>query len=150
MKAGVNTYCFGPMLLDGEMGLAQVIQFIGRETVAECFEVLARFWDKGRDEAAQARDAKRVLESVGLEVSCYSLDSDFAVYDRAQRRACVDQCIRRLDTALILGTHVIRLDPRSSLPPGTSPQDVDVDDLMARMAESAREIADAAAAKGIT
>lgn len=149
MKAGVSSYCFHQQFSAGEMDMLQMIQFVGKETVAECFEPLTRFWKDGRDEQEQAREARDLLDSVGLEVSCYTLDSDFAVFDKEKNRACIDQCIQRLDTALILGTNTIRLDPRSSLPRGMSPQEVDLDDLLVRVAQSMQEVADAAARKGI-
>ena len=150
MKAGVSSYCFNTMFIAGEITMMEEIEFVGKETVAECFEPLTRFWDPDRDEDEQAREAKDLMDSLGLQVSCYTFDSDFCVYDEAKYRACIERSIKRLDTTLILGTDTIRLDPRSTFPRGQSPDDVDVDDLIARIAKGMQEVADAAAKKGIT
>ena len=149
MKAGVSCYCFNPMLLSGEITLKEIIQFVGRETEAECIEFLSRYWDQDSDENEGARIAKDLADQFGLCVSCYTMDSNFAVYDAAGYRNCIETSIARLETALILGTDTIRLDPRTSLS-GKSPDEVDVDDVIARIARGMGEVADAAAKKGIT
>jgi sugar phosphate isomerase/epimerase len=70
------------------------------------------------------------------------------VYDQAKHRECIQASKDRLETALILGTDTIRLDPRSSLS-GRSSDEIDVDDVIARIAQGMAEITDAAAEKGI-
>ena len=148
MQAGVSCYCFNALFQEDEITLTEVIEFVGRETEAECIELLTRFWDEDRDVDDQAKEAKELIDEVGLAVSCYTLDSDFAVYDEAKHRQCIETSIARLDTALILGTDTIRLDPRSSLS-GKSEDEVDLDDVLARIAKGMAEVTDAAAEKGI-
>lgn len=147
MKAGVCSYCFNPLLTAGKITLLEVVSFVGKETEAECFEPLTRFWDDDRDELEQAREMADVAKEVGLEISCVAQDSNYHVYDEAQNRAGIEESIRRLETATILGTDMVRLDPRTSLP--NSPDEVDVDDLIERMAKSMAEVADVAATKNI-
>jgi sugar phosphate isomerase/epimerase len=148
MKAGVSSYCFNPMLQEGKITLMEVIEFVGQHTEAECVEPLSRYWEPGRDVNQQAKAAKDKVDQLGLSVSCYTLDSDFCVYDETRYRQCIEVSIARLKTAQILGTDTIRLDPRTSLP-RRSPDEVDVDDVIARIAKGMAEIADAAAEKGI-
>jgi inosose dehydratase len=148
MRAGVSCYCFNPMFQTGAITMMEVIEFVGRHTEAECIEPLTRFWERGRDVDEQARAAKDRIDQLGLSVSCYTLDSDFSVYDEAKYRQCIETSIARLETAQILGTDTIRLDPRTSLP-GRSPDEVDVDDIIVRIAQGMAEVADAAAEKGI-
>lgn len=148
MNAGVSCYCFNPMLVSGEIRLSEVIELIGRRTQSPCIELLTRYWDPGRDENEQARAAREQTDRVGLRVSCYTLDSDFAVYDEAGHRACVEACKARLEAARILGADTIRLDPRTSLR-GAGEGSIDLDDVIARMAAGMAEVADAAAAEGI-
>ena len=147
MKAGVCSYCFNAPLVSGEMSVTDMIAFVGRETEADCVEPLSRYWDDAAPEIEQAREAAGLVQEVGLQVSCYTLDSDFAVYDEAANRECINLCIRRLDTALALGTDTIRLDPRSSLP--GDPEQADLDDVLVRVAKGMAEVAAAAAEKGI-
>ena len=149
MKAGVSFYCFNKMLVDGAISVAAVIEFVGRDTEAECIEPLSRYWDEGRDTNEQAREAKALCDEVGLAVSCYTLDSDFAVYDEAKHRECIATSIARLETAQILGTDTIRLDPRTSLPPEAR-DEPDLDEIIARMASGMAAVADAAAERGMT
>jgi len=149
MNSGVSTYCFNQMFLSKEITLAEVIQFVGSETESDCIEPLSRYWEPGIDENEQAKAAKDLIDKVNLQVSCYTLDSDFAVYDEAKHRQCIEASIARLETAQILGTDTIRLDPRTSLS-GRSRDEVDVDEIIARIAGGMAEISDAAAEKGIT
>ena len=148
MKTGVSCYCFNPMFQADTITLMEVIEFVGRDTEAECIELLTRFWSPAGDENAQARVAKDKIDQLGLSVSCYSLDSDFSVYDEAKYRRCIEISKARLETAQILGTDTIRLDPHTSLP-GKSPDEVDVDDVIVRIALGMAEVADAAAKRGI-
>jgi len=149
MRAGVSSYCFNPMFVSGEITLMEVIQFVGGETESECIEPLSRYWKQGLDENEQARAAKDLADQFNLQVSCYTLDSDFSVYDEAKYRRCIETSIARLETAQILGTDTIRLDPRTSLP-GRSRGEIDVDDIIERIARGMAEVSDAAAEKGIT
>ncbi len=148
MKAGVSCYCFNPMFQSGTITLMDVIKFVGQQTEAECIELLSRFWESDSDENEQARTAKDMIDQLGLRVSCYSLDSDFSVYDEVRYHQCIEVCKARLETAQILGTDTIRLDPRTSLL-GKSPDEVDLDDVITRIAGGMAEVADAAAEKGI-
>lgn len=147
MKAGVCSYCFNGMLTEDEITLMEVVKFVGKETEADCFEPLTRFWAEDRDEFEQARELFDLAQDVGIEISCYAQDNNFHLYDEAKNRAGIEESIHRLETAEILGTNTVRLDPRTSLP--GSPDDVDVDDLVERMAKSLTEVADAAAKKNI-
>jgi|GEM_PF-1278358 len=157
MKAGVSCYCFNPMFQAGAITVMEVIEFVGQHTEAECIEPLTRFWEPHRDVNEQAKAAKDRIDQLGLSVSCYTLDSDFSVYDEAKYRQCIETSIARLETAQILGTDTIRLDPRTSLPrrspDGENPpypwKEVDVDDVIARIAHGMAEVADAAAERDI-
>ncbi|MCD6361731.1 MAG: sugar phosphate isomerase/epimerase [Armatimonadetes bacterium] len=148
MKTGVCQWVFNKLLIAGEIDMPGCIEFVGNETEADCFEPLSRYWAEGGDENEQAREARALLDEVGLEVSSYTLDSDFAVYDDSAFEDCVQTQIARLDTADILGTDHIRLDPRSSLP-SEQAENPDMDYILGRMAEGMADIADAAAGRGI-
>jgi sugar phosphate isomerase/epimerase len=148
MKAGISCWCFNPLLTSGEMTLAGAVDFVAHETEAECFELLSRFWDPSREELGQARDVRDRMDRVGLTASCYTLDSDFAVYDSSGNRACIDRCVAQLETAVVLGAPAVRLDPRTSLPPDREGE-VDLDDVLARVSQGMAEIADAAKEKGL-
>jgi len=149
MKSGVSCYCFNSMFLSGDIDVMKAIQFVGQETKADCIEYLSRYWDEDKDVNDQARAARKMTDKLDLQVSCYTMDSDFAVYDEAKYQQCIKTSIARLETAIILGTDTIRLDPRSSLS-GKSRDEVDPDDIIARIAQGMAEVADAAAGKGIT
>ena len=149
MKAGISCWCFNPLLTSGEMTLADAVDFVVQETEAEDFELLSRFWDPDRDGLDQAREIRDRMDRAGLFPSCYTLDSDFAVYDRARNRACIDRCRAQLETAVVLGAPAVRLDPRTSLPPGRTGE-VDLGDVLARVSQGMAEITDAAAEKGLS
>ena len=148
MDAGVSCYCFNPLLTSGETTLAQVIEFVGKKTEADYFEPLTRFFDPEKDENGQAKAARTLLDDVGLKVSCYTLDSNFGTPDDAARQECIDRCIRRIETAQILGAPVIRLDPCTSLPKEIVEQG-NLDAFVPRIAEGMQKVADAAATAGL-
>jgi len=149
MKAGVCSYCFNPLIRAGEMTMMEAIAFVGEHTEAECFEPYSPYWVEGRDEAQQAREAGELMDSLGLQASNHALMTDFAVYDRAKNRECIDLAIQRLDTTRLLGCDTVRLDPRTSPPSGKSMDDLDADDVIPRIAEGMQEVADAAAERGM-
>ena len=148
MYAGVSCYCFNLLFQDGKIALPEAIDFVGKETEAEYFEPLTRFWAEGRDVNGQAREAREQMEALGLKVSCYTLDSNFGHPDDAKVRECIDTSVERLETAQILGTDTIRLDPCTSLPPEAR-DNVDMGALLARISEGMAEVCDAAAKMGI-
>lgn len=148
MQAGVSCYCFNPLFQSNEITVPEVIDFLGNQTEAECFEPLTRFWDAGRDANDQARDAKAQMDALGLKVSCYTLDSNFGTPNEAKYRECIDTSIARLDTARILGTDTIRLDPCTGLP-ADAMEHLDVDALLTRIAKGIAEVCDRAAEMGI-
>ncbi|NOZ20414.1 MAG: sugar phosphate isomerase/epimerase [Planctomycetes bacterium] len=148
VNAGVSCYCFNKLLTGGEATLHGVIEFVGKETESEYFEPLTRFFDPEKDENEQAREARKLLDDVGLKASCYTLDSNFGTPDDAARRECIDRCIRRIETAQILGAPAIRLDPCTSLPKEVVEKG-NLDDFLPRIAEGMREVADAAAKAGV-
>lgn len=148
MQAGVCQWVFNARLTAGEMDMLDCIRFVGEETVAECFEPLSRYWDPDEAIEDQAEVARDLLDSVGLLVSCYTLESDFAVYDDEQFEETVANCIREMDIAEILDTDTIRLDPRTSLPADHA-ESPDLDFIIERMAEGMQEIADVAADRGM-
>ena len=147
MKSGVSSYCFNPLFTENQISMMEAITFVGTKTEADCFEPLSRFWDSDRDENQQAKEARDLRTEHHLETSCYTLDSNFAVYDEVEYRACIERCIERLDTARLLNTDTIRLDPRSSIP--GPPEETDLDDVLKRIATGMTEITEAAADKGI-
>lgn len=124
-----------------------IVSFVGNETEAHCFEPLTRFWEKDRDEFEQARELADLAKDVGIEISCYAQDNNFHLYDEAKNVESIEESIRRLETAQILGTNTVRLDPRTTIP--CAPDEIDVEELIERMAQSLAQVADAAAQKNI-
>ena len=76
------------------------------------------------------------------------MDSDFSVFDQEAYEACIAKSIDRLETAQILGTETVRLDPRSSLS-GRDREEVDLDELLTKIALGMQRVSDAAAPKGM-
>jgi len=148
MNTGVSVYCFNAQLTEGETSLEDVVRFVGKETEADCIEPLDRYWAEDRDVNEQAAAFRQLCNEVGLQVSCYTLSTDFAVYDEQAGRACIEKTTAALETAQILGTDIIRLDPHSTYG-DRAKEDLDLDDVIARMAGRMAEIADAAAAKNM-
>ncbi len=144
MNVGVCQWVFNKMYLDGDIDMLGCIEFVGRETEADCFEPLNRYWAKAPDVSEQATHARALLDEVGLAVSSYTLDSSWAVYDEDGPQRCAETIIGELDIALLLGTDHIRLDPGTALPADRA-ADPDMDYILARMAEGMALVADVAA-----
>lgn len=149
MKAGVCQWGFNQLLLDEAIDMFGCIKFVGEQTEADCFEPLSRYWYADDSIEDQAERARELMDELGLECSCYTLDSDFAVYDEDRFDETVADCILALDIAEILGTDTIRLDPRTSLPEDRA-QKPDLAFILRRVCEGMQEVTDAAAGRGIT
>jgi len=149
MIAGVCQWVFNTRLTAGEMDTFDCIEFVGTQTEADCFEPLSRYWNEDEPIDGQAGRARELLDGVGLLVSCYTLDSDFAVYNEDAFDETVADCILALDVAEVLGTDTIRLDPRSSLPPERADRP-DLDFILERVAEGMQQVADVAADRDFT
>ena len=149
MKTGVCSYCFNSMLTEGKLSLMEAIEFVGKETEADCFEPYSPYWSPDRDVQEQAREARKLMDRVGLQASCHALATDFAVYDEGENRACLDWCEKMLQVAVILGANTVRVDPRTASPPGRSRDDIDPEDALARVAQSMQTVADIAIEKGL-
>ena len=111
MKAGVCSYCFNSMLTEGKISLMEAVEFVGKETEADCFELYSPYWSLDRDVQEQAREARSLMDRVGLQASCHALATDFAVYDEGENRACLDWCEKMLQVAVILGRYGPRRSP---------------------------------------
>jgi len=149
MNAGVCQWVFNKLLTAEELDMFDCIHFVGSETEADCFEPLSRYWYADDPIDDQARRARKMLDERGLCVSCYTLDSNFAAYDREVFNETVADCILGLDIAETLGTDTVRVDPRSSLPEEHQ-ADPDLDFVLERVCEGMQLVADAAAKRGIT
>jgi len=130
------------------MTLLDAVAFTGTQTEASAFEILSVFWGPDRDELEQAIEVKALLDDQGLAVSCYTLQNDWAVFDKEANRTCIDLAISRLETAKILGTQAIRLDPQTDLA-GRERSDVDADKILDLLAPGMAEVAIAAESGGI-
>ncbi len=149
MKAGVCQWVFNALLTEDQIDMFDCIEFVGTETEAECFEPLSRYWREDESVGDQAGRAREMLDRLDLEVSCYTLDSDFAAYDEERFMETVSDCVLALDIAETLGTDTIRLDPRSSLPSDKA-EDPDLDFILERVSEGMQQVTDVAAERGIT
>ncbi len=149
MTAGVCQWVFNTRLTAGEMDMFDCIEFVGTQTEADCFEPLSRYWSEKEPIDGQAERARELLDGVDLSVSCYTLDSDFAVYNENAFEETVTDCIMALDIAEMLGTDTIRLDPRSSLPPERA-ESPDLGFILERVCEGMQQVTDVAADRGLT
>lgn len=149
MNSGVCQWVFNKFLIADEMDMFDCIQFVGAETDADCFEPLSRYWYEDDSIDEQAERARKMLDEHDLCVSCYTLESNFAVYDRDTFEETVADCILGLDIAEILGTGTIRLDPKSTLPEEHA-DNPDLDFVLERVSEGMQQVTDAAAERGIS
>ena len=62
MKTGVCSYCFNSMLTEGKISLMEAIEFVGKETEADCFEPYSPYWSPDR---RRARTGARGPETDG-------------------------------------------------------------------------------------
>ncbi len=149
MNAGVCQWVFNKLLVAEEIDMFDCIQFVGAETEADCFEPLSRYWSADEAIDEQAQRARKMLDELGLGVSSYTLESNFAAYDQDAFNETVADCILGLDIAEILGTDTIRLDPRSTLPEEHQ-ANPDVAFILERVCEGMQAVTDVAADRGIS
>ncbi|GGG11766.1 sugar phosphate isomerase [Paenibacillus albidus] len=144
MKLGISTYSLHTAFSAGELTLAGVI-----ETIADLGAEHAEIVPLGFNLVEQPELVDVILQTAasrGLELSNYAIGANFAGLEAAERQREVERVKREVDVCAALGIQRMRHDVASA-------SDLSIAHFLEelpRLAEACREIADYAAAFGIT
>ena len=144
MKLGISTYSLYQALQAGTMDIEGVLEYMA-EIGAEHAEIVPLGFNL-TDKPELIEVIRRKAESLGLELSNYAIGSSFADLDEAAYQAEIARVKREVDIAAALGVKLMRHDAAFS-------EDVSIGHFLRelpRIADACRQIADYAAAYGIT
>jgi sugar phosphate isomerase/epimerase len=146
MKIGLSTYSLSKAIHDGEMDVCGAIEWIAEnggkhvEIVPSGFEVT--------DEEDTAERIRAKAESVGLEISSYTVGANFVQESEEEYEAEVQRMMREVDVGHRLGVSLMRHDAASRPPEEATIENFEKD--LPKVAEACRRVADHASRYGIT
>ncbi len=148
MKTSVSTYSFGGYV--NTLGMLGVIDKAA-EMGFEGIEFVEGAWSNGLD-LGIAKECRARAEEKGLEIVAYCTGADFIHGSDKDLDAEVKRLCRQVDFAAALGVKNMRHDVAAAPTRGNgagSAWGIGYDDMLPRMAEGVRRVADYAAEKGI-
>jgi sugar phosphate isomerase/epimerase len=138
MRLSVSAWCLQEMLFRGEITIYDFINLCHRNGI-QSIELLDCFV---REEDIE--EVKRLLNKLDIRVSSYSVSNDFALADSPERKEQLQYIIKCMDTALVLGTGIMRVFS------GSLKEGVSLETAEDWIVECYREIVPFAEEKGIT
>lgn len=105
MKLSVSMWSVVQPVKEGKMDLRGFVEFAARQNV-EGVELLDYFW---KDKSTELPQIKQQIADAGLTLAVYSIGNDFFQPDANARAKQLDDLKRGVDTAVELGTNVVRV-----------------------------------------
>ncbi|HWT75864.1 MAG TPA: sugar phosphate isomerase/epimerase family protein [Mobilitalea sp.] len=139
MKLSVSAWCLQEKLFKNEITLLDFINYC-HENGVRYVELLDCFLDGDRD----IDKINKLLDKLDMEVSAYSIGNDFVLTDRDERKEQVDYMKESMDTALKLGTRLLRVFS------GNQKEGISFEEAENLIVECFQEVAPVAEEKGIT
>lgn len=139
MKLSVSAWCIQEKLFGKEMTILDFIRFC-HENGVKYVELLDCFLGGERD----IKEVKELLKELDMEVSAYSISNDFVLLGSSERRSQVEYMKKSMDTALELGTRIMRVFS------GNNKDGMSLDMAEDWIVEGFQEAAPLAEQKGIT
>ena len=145
MKIGVSAYSYNRYFRDGSMTLADAVSSAA-EIGFTGFEMLPRYFKEEKGTPGGCRELRKMLLDAGLEISCYTLASNFGLADGPERRAVVDNIRHETEMAVVLGANVCRIESTFGPKKG---EKVTFEDMMGRVVRATKEVAEHALKLGV-
>ncbi|HUW56814.1 MAG TPA: sugar phosphate isomerase/epimerase family protein [Planctomycetota bacterium] len=145
MKIGVSVYSYNRYFREGTMTLTEAVASAA-EIGFTGFEMLPRYFAEGKGTPAGCRELKDMLADAGLEMSCYTLASNFGLPEGDARRTVVDTIRHETDMAVVLGAKVCRIE--STFGPQKD-ESVTFEDMLERVVRGTKEVAAHALTLGV-
>jgi sugar phosphate isomerase/epimerase len=103
MRLSVSAWCLQEQLFSGEITIYDVIKLCYKNGIAS-IELLDCFVRK-----EDIEEINRLLKKLDMRVSSYSVSNDFALVDSQERKEQLQYIKKSMDTALALGTGIMRV-----------------------------------------
>lgn len=139
MKLSVSAWCLQEKLFNKEITLLDFINYCHVNGV-KYVELLDCFLVVDHD----LEEINKLIKKLDMEVSAYSIGNDFVHADKEKRKEQVDYMKESIDTALKLGTGLLRVFS------GDQKEGMSFENAEAWIVECFREVAPVAEEKGIT
>lgn len=115
MRVGLSMWSLEKEAFAGKLSMVEFVRFAGTLGI-EGVEVLDCFW---RDEQGEIPAVREAAAGEGLAIAAYAIANDFVAPDKSERRRQAEYVKRGVDTAVQLGTGVLRVfsgDAKDSVP----------------------------------
>jgi sugar phosphate isomerase/epimerase len=145
-QLAVSLYSFDPLLACGDVSAKAAMRF-ARSVGFAGIEMLDMYWRKDEPREAQADRLRAQAAEEAVDVACYTVHNNLALFDEAAWRSLVDRMLADVDLAARLGTRVMRVE--SSGGPPADRQGASFEECLAPVARGLKEVARRAADRGI-
>ncbi|GHU72000.1 sugar phosphate isomerase [Clostridia bacterium] len=153
MKLGISSYCLDSLIQSGKLTLRAAIDWAVRQG-AELLELVPFAFtfetDSGNINYDAIADVRRWAADAGIELANYSVLADLCKDDPRELAAEIGRVKRHIDIAAALGLRCMRHDISAFRRPRGQNGVAEFDRLLPQMADAAGELADHAAACGVT
>lgn len=105
MKLSVSMWSVQQVVKEGRIDLSGFVEFAARQNV-EGVELLDYFW---KDKPTELPKIKKQVADAGLAMAAYSIGNDFFEPDASIRAKQLEDLKKGVDTALELGTNIVRV-----------------------------------------
>ncbi|MCI8600162.1 MAG: sugar phosphate isomerase/epimerase [Oscillospiraceae bacterium] len=153
MKFGMSCYCLDPAMASGAMSVDDVIDFAAAHGCEHIEFVPFRLAfvkpDRTLDQGLISH-VREKCQSVGIEISTYSVNADLLKTDPAEEAAEIERVKRHIDAAEGLGLSRMRFDVASFRRPFSTNTLYNFNAEFPQMVKNGTLLCDYAASKGIT
>ncbi|MBE5807180.1 MAG: sugar phosphate isomerase/epimerase [Clostridiales bacterium] len=153
MQLGLSSYSIDPVIESGALSLLEAIDWIA-EQGADCVELVPFAFtlmnDKDEPDVEKIKGVVRRANDAGIKLANYSILADLCKEDPEEYRAEVARIKRHVDVACELGVPVMRHDVCAFRRPRGENGLAYFDRLLGQIVDGAGDIADYAAARGLT
>jgi sugar phosphate isomerase/epimerase len=146
MKVGLSSYSLSRAIKTGEMSILGAIQWIA-ENGGEHVEIVPSSYASSGEEVLPA-DIVRAAASAGLDISSYTIGSNFIRESKAELDTEIERVKKEVDTAAALGAKLMRHDVAYRSIEDSTLENLDKD--LPVLADACGQIADYAKKFGIT
>jgi len=146
LQYSVSFWSFDPLLESGDLSKKAAMRF-ARSVGFQGFEMLDMYWHKDEDRTAQADRLKADAAEESIEISCYTIHNDLALFEEGPFKALVDRMLLDVDIAARLGVRTMRVE--SAYGPKGQYASKTFDECLVPVAKGLKVVARKAAQAGI-
>lgn len=146
LQYSISLWSFNPLLHSGDMSTKAAMRF-ARSVGFQGIEMLDLYWKAGEDRMEQARKVRKDAAEEAVEIACYTVHNNLAIFEDGPWKALVDRMLADVDLARALGTKTMRVE--SSFGPAAPYDKKSFDECLVPIAKGLKAVSRKAAEAGI-